>query len=181
MRMMMNRMFADRCCSRDFFRRADISDVPFSLSSHNCNSTDTIMLGRAAQQTLRASHRAATAPCAAPSRYASNSAKVARSIPPKVGAGTSLSAPASSSSSPSSASASTPKPTVEELPRSGFFKQRPKPSPPIKKGKNADLVVPPLARPPGVPNPPTTAAKTWGEKKEQFLDADRHQAKRKAL
>ncbi|GHJ85782.1 hypothetical protein NliqN6_2184 [Naganishia liquefaciens] len=41
--------------------------------------------------------------------------------------------------------------------------------------------LPILPRPLGVIDPPTTASKTWQEKKEELLDRERHLAKRKAL
>ncbi|EIW67444.1 hypothetical protein TREMEDRAFT_17176, partial [Tremella mesenterica DSM 1558] len=41
--------------------------------------------------------------------------------------------------------------------------------------------LPVLPRPLGVPNPPTSRPKTWGEKRAELLDEDRHKAKRKAL
>ncbi|KAJ9115695.1 hypothetical protein QFC20_001022 [Naganishia adeliensis] len=46
------------------------------------------------------------------------------------------------------------------------------------------LALPPLPilpRPLGVQDPPSTASKTWQEKKDELLDRDRHMAKRKAL
>jgi cytoskeletal protein RodZ len=143
------------------------------------------MLAQTAQQALRASRRPLTAPRAiALARQASSAGPSrAAATAPKKSSSKSASASSSASAGPSSSNTSEPvvKPRPEELPRTGFFAQRTKPGPPTTKAKNADLVVPPLARPPGVPNPPTTAAKTWSERKEQYLDADRHQAKRKAL
>lgn len=41
--------------------------------------------------------------------------------------------------------------------------------------------LPILPRPLGVQEPPSTASKTWQEKKEELLDRERHLAKRKAL
>lgn len=41
--------------------------------------------------------------------------------------------------------------------------------------------LPILPRPLGVIDPPSTASKTWQEKKEELLDRERHLAKRKAL
>ncbi|KAJ9125214.1 hypothetical protein QFC22_000168 [Naganishia vaughanmartiniae] len=41
--------------------------------------------------------------------------------------------------------------------------------------------LPILPRPLGVQDPPSTASKTWQEKKDELLDRDRHLAKRKAL
>ncbi|KAK4687503.1 hypothetical protein P7C73_g2617, partial [Tremellales sp. Uapishka_1] len=41
--------------------------------------------------------------------------------------------------------------------------------------------VPPLSRPLGIPNVPSSIPKTWAEKKEDLLNEDRHKAKRKAL
>jgi hypothetical protein len=41
--------------------------------------------------------------------------------------------------------------------------------------------LPVLPRPLGVQDPPSTASKTWQEKKEELLDRERHLAKRKAL
>ncbi|GFZ49355.1 hypothetical protein JCM24511_07475 [Saitozyma sp. JCM 24511] len=48
--------------------------------------------------------------------------------------------------------------------------------------KTADrLAIPPLSRPPGVPNPPTAIPKSWSQRKDELLDEERHKAKRKAL
>ncbi|WVO15910.1 hypothetical protein L204_103575 [Cryptococcus depauperatus] len=42
-------------------------------------------------------------------------------------------------------------------------------------------VIPPLPRPLGIPYPPTSAAKTWTQRKAEMLDDDRAKVKRKAL
>jgi hypothetical protein len=52
-------------------------------------------------------------------------------------------------------------------------------APPAPTTTETDLPI--LPRPLGVQDPPSTASKTWQEKKEELLDRERHLAKRKAL
>jgi hypothetical protein len=56
----------------------------------------------------------------------------------------------------------------------------------LRKAETPTATTPPpplpiLPRPLGVQDPPSTASKTWQEKKDELLDRDRHLAKRKAL
>ncbi|WWC90865.1 uncharacterized protein L201_005802 [Kwoniella dendrophila CBS 6074] len=49
------------------------------------------------------------------------------------------------------------------------------------KSSSGPEVIPPLPRPLGVSTPPSSATKTWSQRKKELLDDDRHKAKRKAL
>nr|XP_018261342.1 uncharacterized protein I303_05780 [Kwoniella dejecticola CBS 10117]OBR83500.1 hypothetical protein I303_05780 [Kwoniella dejecticola CBS 10117] len=49
------------------------------------------------------------------------------------------------------------------------------------KGKSGPQPIPPLPRPLGVLQHPSSANKTWSQRKQELLDDDRHKAKRKAL
>ena len=158
--LMMNRTFGSAATqtfsARRYFRPVNSYRCPCTII-HSRRRKPSKMLSRTARQALATSSRLSTpqSPFLFPLRAAS------------------------SSTPPPSANTTDTKSRPEVLPRSGFFAQKPKASPPA--GRKKDLVVPPLARPPGVPTPPTTERKTWSEKKGEFLDADRHTAKRKAL
>lgn len=49
------------------------------------------------------------------------------------------------------------------------------------KDENGAYIVPPLSRPPGVPIPPSTDARTWAKRREQLLDKERRKTERKLL
>ncbi|WVW85772.1 hypothetical protein I302_107810 [Kwoniella bestiolae CBS 10118] len=92
-------------------------------------------------------------------RYASSSTSSSKSalFAPKAG-------PSGSTSAPASRPAASPKASD------------------IKgKAKSGSEPIPPLPRPLGVINHPSSANKTWSQRKKELLDDDRHKAKRKAL
>ncbi|WRT68261.1 uncharacterized protein IL334_005237 [Kwoniella shivajii] len=103
------------------------------------------------------------------SRSASSSSKP--SFPaPKAGPSTSAFSSTTSSSPTAVTKALSSIPTTHKIDTKGKSKIPSGPQP-----------IPPLPRPLGVFNPPSSNRKTWSQKKEELLDDDRHKAKRKAL
>ncbi|RSH81404.1 Mitochondrial ATPase complex subunit atp10 [Saitozyma podzolica] len=109
-------------------------------------------------------------PLGAPSaRLASTQPKADSPAPPSTPSPSSSVTPAA----PSSSSSST---VSRQTPADASASTQAGPS------KTADrLAIPPLSRPPGVPNPPTAIPKSWSQRKDELLDEERHKAKRKAL
>ncbi|OCF76053.1 hypothetical protein I204_03350 [Kwoniella mangroviensis CBS 8886] len=112
----------------------------------------------------RLSTRAISTPLAG-LRYASSSttSKSALSVPKPGQAGP------SSSSAPAS------------IPRSSSPVTSSTTNDPKGKAKPGPQTIPPLPRPLGITTPPSSANKTWSQRKKELLDDDRHKAKRKAL
>ncbi|WWC71694.1 uncharacterized protein I206_105652 [Kwoniella pini CBS 10737] len=107
--------------------------------------------------------RAISTPLSA-ARYASSSTSKSPLFAPKAG----QSSTASSSSKVNSNEPSSSKSVENKVDIKGKSKSGPQP-------------IPPLPRPLGISQHPTSASKTWSQRKQELLDDDRHKAKRKAL